>query len=59
MPGGFDAMNDFIRASIHSALLSMRSRFEENFEQAGDVGDVSNAVQSLRIKHLRNQPSRL
>ncbi|CAE7880526.1 unnamed protein product, partial [Symbiodinium sp. KB8] len=33
MPGGFDAMNDFIRASIHSALLSMRSRFEENFEQ--------------------------
>lgn len=34
MPGGFDAMNSFIRDSIHSALLSMRTRFEEDFEQA-------------------------
>jgi len=33
MPGGFDSMNEFIRNSIHNALLSVRARFDEDFKQ--------------------------
>ncbi|CAE7034725.1 Fras1 [Symbiodinium sp. CCMP2592] len=36
MPGGYDAMNAFVRASIREALLSVKTRFEEDFKKMLD-----------------------
>eukprot|EP00913_Durusdinium_trenchii_P010434 g9781.t2 len=33
MPGGFDAVNGFVRSSIRDSLLTMHQRFEEDFAQ--------------------------
>ncbi|CAE7801440.1 unnamed protein product [Symbiodinium sp. CCMP2456] len=34
MPGGFDAMNSFVRTSIEEALLSVKTRFDQEFGKA-------------------------
>merc|ERR1712194_865545 len=60
MPGGFPAMNAFVRSEIRKALLAMKGSFDGDFSKLLQVLDESVAVEerASKILGLSPRPSR-